>query len=212
MSSLERTLPSPDVVTLAASNRVFSYMWELLLLVVVPSVLAFAVLLAVSRVVDKRLLVKPEGMSPLATGVSAFLLGVVSALGWLTWSASTGFPGFQALLDGRVPHDYSPWQIIGCGATMVLGSLVLSAKSRNIAVGSSAAIVLTAAGFASTFSLVDALPAETNPQAGIGVALSILGIGALLFVCHIPLVAFWVNKRKKAAGTDLSTTTESASR
>lgn len=108
-----------------------------------------------------------------ATGLAAFVLGFLSCAGWLSWSADSldEFRG-PAL---PAPTTFPTWQVVACGATVVLACFVAARLSRWAVAGGLAAAVGTAAGFTTAFA-VDASSGVTS-QEGVGMAFSILGWG-----------------------------------
>lgn len=122
------------------------------------------------------------GLGPWATGVAAFALGFLACVGWLSWSADYygefRGPGLPA------PNAFPTWQVIACGATVVLVCLAAARLSRWSKAGGLAAAVGTAAGFATAVGM----DASTDPtgQAGVGVLLAelgwVIGLGLLMLV------------------------------
>lgn len=116
-----------------------------------------------------------------STGLLAFVLGVVSCVAWLSWSADyhgeLRGPGLPA------PNQFPAWQVLACGVTVVLACLVAAHLSRWAMSGGLTAAAGTAAGFTTAFS-VDA-SADITGQSGVGVGLSefgwALGLGVLMF-------------------------------
>ncbi|WP_243636656.1 hypothetical protein [Rhodococcus sp. Eu-32] len=101
------------------------------------------------------------------TGVVAFLGGFVACAGWLSWSAYGRAPGLPA------PKEFPTWQVVACGATVVLACFVAAHLSKWVKSGGLAAAVGTAAGFTTAFCV--SASADDTGQSGVGVLLSELG-------------------------------------
>ncbi len=110
------------------------------------------------------------------TGLLAFALGVLSCVGWLSWSADYkgGFrgPGLPA------PTQFPTWQVLACGLTVILACFVSAHCARWIKSGGLTAAAGTAAGFTTAFSI--GASTDVTGQAGVGVALSAIGWGLTL--------------------------------
>ncbi|WP_024795497.1 hypothetical protein [Tomitella biformata] len=130
-------------------------------------------------------------LGPWSTGLVAFPLGFLACMGWLTWSADYHGefrgPGLPA------PNEFPTWQVIACGATVVLVCFVAARLSRWAIAGGLAAAAGTAAGFATAFSV--AASTDSTGQSGVGVALSMIGwavgLGVLMLVR-----GFWMAGRR----------------
>jgi hypothetical protein len=103
-------------------------------------------------------------------------------VGWLSWSADYHGefrgPGLPA------PTQFPTWQVIACGATVVLVCLASAHLSRWATAGGLAAAAGTAAGFTTAFSVNAST--DVTGQAGVGVVLSEIGwsvsLGLLMLV------------------------------
>ncbi|NLE81583.1 MAG: hypothetical protein GX610_18770 [Rhodococcus sp.] len=108
-----------------------------------------------------------------STGLIAFGLGFLSCAGWLSWSADYfgqfRGPGLPA------PNQFPTWQVVACGATVVLVCLASAHLSRWVLAGGLAAATGTAAGFTAAFCVVAST--DVTGQAGVGVMLSEVGWG-----------------------------------
>ncbi|MGV8875533.1 MAG: hypothetical protein ACOH2Q_23620 [Rhodococcus sp. (in: high G+C Gram-positive bacteria)] len=156
------------------------FLWIVFIFVGLPS--AFCALIfwfRSSRSYEDR------GTGPLgawSTGLLAFVLGFVSCAGWLSWSASQRGefrgPGLPA------PNQFPTWQVVACGATVVLGCFLAAHLSRWTATGGRVAALATTAGFSTAFCIEAST--DVTGQSGVGVVLCMigwgLGLGALMLV------------------------------
>lgn len=126
------------------------------------------------------------------TGLVAYVLGFLSCAGWLSWSADYAGEFRGPALPA--PTKFPTWQVVACGATVVLACFVAAHLSRWTQAGGLAAATGTAAGFTTAFA-VDASRTITS-QEGVGMGLSILGWGICLGVL-MTLRGVWLTSRKK---------------
>lgn len=108
-----------------------------------------------------------------ATGVLAFVFGFLACAGWLSWSADHmgefRGPGLPA------PNHFPTWQVISCGATVVLLCLLAAHLSRWRKAGGYAAALGTTAGFSTAFCVSASM--DVTGQSGVGVLLCVIGWG-----------------------------------
>lgn len=113
-----------------------------------------------------------------ATGVVAFVFGFVSCAGWLSWSAEQSGefrgPGLPA------PNQFPTWQVVACGATVVLLCFLAAHLSRWAKSGGYAAALGTTAGFSTAFCVEAST--DVTGQSGVGVLLCMIGWGISLSV------------------------------
>lgn len=144
--------------------------------VVIPLAIAGGVVAVIHRSERKA---PRGGLGMWATGAIALLLGFLTCAGWLSWTAAdhdgnVRGPGLPA------PTSFPSWQVIACGATMVLACFLAAHWSRTLFAGGLAAAAGTAGGFTAAFC-VDAARTVTS-QEGIGLFLSIVGWGLSLSI------------------------------
>ncbi|CCQ14623.1 putative integral membrane protein [Rhodococcus sp. AW25M09] len=108
-----------------------------------------------------------------STGLLAFVLGFLSCAGWLSWSAAQRGefrgPGLPA------PNQFPTWQMVACGATVVLACFFAAHLSRWAKTGSRVAALGITAGFSTAFCF-DA-STDITGQSGVGVLLCMIGWG-----------------------------------
>lgn len=108
-----------------------------------------------------------------ATGALAFVSGFASCAGWLSWSASQRGefrgPGLPA------PNQFPTWQVVACGATVVVLCLLAAHLSRWASTGGYAAALGTTAGFSTAFCVEAST--DVTGQSGVGVLLCMIGWG-----------------------------------
>lgn len=155
-----------------------------LIFVAVPTVLSLAFLWAVSRSQSAN------GGSDLrgpraAPCILALLAGFASAAGWLTRN------DHYSIIDSihlGAPTEFPKYQVIGCGITLVLFSMLVTLRSRSNLFGAAGVTVCTAAGFATAFAL-DASTYDVASQEGIGVVFAYFGVGFLVLLTNVISVA-----------------------
>ncbi|KJF23578.1 hypothetical protein C7T36_07145 [Rhodococcus sp. AD45-ID] len=178
------------------------FLWMVLIFVGVPTMISAGIISSIWRSERTRpeqssnrsAATQPAGGGPLGlwtTGLVAFLLGLLSCVGWLSWSVDYRGefrrPGLPA------PTQFPTWQVVACGITVILACFVAAHFSRWTTAGGFAAAVGTTAGFTTAFSV--AASTDATGQAGVGVVLSALGWGACLSVLML-LRGIWVNRQR----------------
>lgn len=125
-----------------------------------------------------------------ATGLVASALGFLACAGWLSWSADSAGQFRSPALPA--PNKFPTWQVVACGATVVLACFVAAHLSRWTKAGGLAAAMGTTAGFTTAFA-VDASRTIAS-QEGVGLAFSVLGWGIGLGVL-MTLRGIWLTSR-----------------
>ncbi|CAM2908190.1 ABC transporter permease [Prescottella defluvii] len=178
------------------------FLWVVAIFVGVPT--AFGAFIVRSAWRSEQAGVEPATARPTGTGrlglwttgLIAFVLGFLSCAGWLSWSAdSAGRVRGPAL---PAPTQFPTWQVVACGATVVLACLAAAHLSRWAVAGGLAAAAGTAAGFTTAFAV--AASVGVTSQEGIGVAFSILGWGMGLGLLMLIRGAWLTTRRNRAAG------------
>ena len=177
------------------------FLWVVFIFVGVPTAIGAAVIRSSWRAERANLttsISRPTGTGRLGlwtTGLLAFVLGFLSCAGWLSWSAdSNGDVRGPAL---PAPTKFPTWQVVACGATVVLVCLVAAHLSRWAVSGGLAAAAGTAAGFTTAFAV--AASVGVTSQEGIGVAFSELGWGIGLVVLMAVRGAWLTGRRGRRA-------------
>lgn len=131
---------------------------------------------------------------PLIGMAMAFISGILSAGLWMSWNSDSPITHY---FQRGAPTQFPAWQIIGCGATVViLSALILFKYSqhRNVL---SCATVITAAGFTTVYA--HAASFGVSAQGAAGVLLSWIGINLLLLVTNsICLGVIKLRERRKS--------------
>lgn len=128
-----------------------------------------------------------------ATGLFGALLGFLSGLLWLSWSAA-GNDGSFVTPAIQVPGSFPAWQVVLCGAFVVGIAVVAALSSKRLNAGALAAALGTAAGFTTWFAMAVATPVTS--QEGIGVAMSIVGVTFSLSVSNYVVALIRAKKIK----------------
>lgn len=111
----------------------------------------------------------------LLTFLIAIAAGVVVWLSWLTWDS-------YYLDEQGIQHGpYSPWQVVACGATMVVVTVALGLFSRWPYSGPFAVALGATFGFSMAWG-VDALSQDVTGLAGAGLLFLIIGASTGLLV------------------------------
>lgn len=151
------------------------FLWIVFIFVAVPS--AFVALL-LWRGATKGEEAGTGRLGVWATGALAFVFGFVSCAGWLSWSANymgeVRGPGLPA------PNKFPTWQVVACGATVVLLCLLAAHLSRWGRTGGYVAALGTTAGFSTAFCVEAST--DVTGQSGVGVLLCMIGWGVSLSV------------------------------
>lgn len=147
------------------------FLWPTFILVVVPTTVLLIFLL------------RKETYTNLSAWLmkltKAFLAGFFTAVVWLSWGP--GRPVIEVFVHGA-PVNFAHWQIVGCGATLIILDLLIFSRSKRTVQDLIGISTCAAAGFSTAFALGTAFGA--NPQLGIGIFLSYIGIGILLLVVN----------------------------
>lgn len=140
----------------------------------------------------------PGANSPSKTllkgGALAFLVGFFAAAVWLAWSPTSGLSDF---LQHGAPTNFSQWQIISCGTTVVIGSTLVSlffSKSFKDVLTIS---LITGAGFGMAFSA--GVSFGPTSQEGVGIFFSFIGISLLCAFLNSMFFALFKLFERKAS-------------
>lgn len=152
------------------------FLWIVFIFVGVPSAFCALLLWRKSSKSEKGMGAGRLGLW--ATGATAFVFGFVSCAGWLSWSADQRGqfrgPGLPA------PREFPTWQVVACGATVVLLCLWAARLSRWTETGRYTAALGTTAGFSTAFCIEAST--DATGQSGVGVVLCMVGWGLALSV------------------------------
>ncbi|KAB1504414.1 hypothetical protein F7230_04935 [Corynebacterium sp. 320] len=154
--------------------RFDDFLWVSFIFVIVPSLIG---VFLVRRASARRISPWRESVK---LYVYAATVGFFSAAAWLSWNSHSGIADF---VRRGAPAHYPPWQIVCCGATVILGSLAVSLLYARFFSDVLIVSGLTGAGFSAAF-VIDAsfgVPA----QEGIGVVFSYIGISCLCGLVNI---------------------------
>lgn len=167
---------SDNVVLMAADFSWSQFLWIVSIFVAVPS--AFWALLLWGRSSKQEEGAGPGPLGAWATGLLALVFGFVSCAGWLSWSAEQRGefrgPGLPA------PNQFPTWQVVACGATVVLLCFGAAHLSRWAKTGGYVAALGTTAGFSTAFCI--SASTDVTGQSGVGVVLCLIGWGVSLSV------------------------------
>ncbi|MGP6174749.1 hypothetical protein [Corynebacterium sp. A21] len=105
------------------------------------------------------------------TGLIGAVLGLLTFIGWLSWSGPNKGGGFYGP-SLPMPHSFPVWQVVACGVTTVGLALLTSLCCRRLVPGALAAALGTGAGFSAGFALGAAN--EVTSQEAVGVLLSMM--------------------------------------
>lgn len=126
---------------------------------------------------------KSDKLSPPRTlfkgSALAFLVGLFSAVIWLSWSPTSGLSDF---LRYGAPRDFPQSQIIGCGVTVTIGSAIIATFFSRYFKDVLALSIFTAAGFSVAFSI--GVSFGTLSQEGVGIFFSFVGISTLCAIVN----------------------------
>lgn len=140
----------------------------------VPLVIGLLILVPLSRKVQDD---TGKGLSLRATGLLAGLAGFLAPALWLTWSGYNETPLDFSL---PAPNRFPEWQIIALALTYFVPIFVLGLKMRRPFVGAFALAVGGAIG-STTAMIVDVAFMDTTSQEGIGVFITLFGVGLITF-------------------------------
>lgn len=143
----------------------------------VPSVFILTLVFSCVSPERKTYRVSLVGLKAVLFGV---LAGFVSAFLWLSWNETSGMLG--AFKYGA-PACYPRWQIVCCGLTVILLSVLILIKYTHGFPGAVGVAVSVSAGFSTAFSL-DASMIDATSQEGVGVAFSYIGIGLMCLIVN----------------------------
>jgi len=153
------------------------FAWIVFLFVSVPGLVGIGVVALLAR--NMRRDRGERGPGLWATGGLALVLGFVACAGWLSWTASDH--------DGRAqppalpaPNSFPQWQVLACGATVVLFWWLASRVSRWETVGGVTAALGTTCGFSTAFCVGAAQ--DSTGLSAVGVMMCMAGWGLGLFV------------------------------
>lgn len=123
----------------------------------------------------------PGPLSRAATACVAFLLGFVTCVGWLSWSGNSGILEFSY----PPPTEFPPWQVWGCGITLVMASVSVVWLAKRKKSGSLISPLYIASGFATAMAV--GVSHGATSQGGVGVVFSMfgltVGLGIVTAVC-----------------------------
>ena len=170
------------------------FLWGAFIFAIVPSVVILIPLMIGAWNIKSQRAKKPF---PLIGMARAFISGILSAGLWLSWNSDSPIPHY---FQRGAPTQFPAWQVIGCGATVVILSaliLIKYSRHRNVL---SCATVITTAGFTTAYAHAASFGVST--QEAVGVFLSYIGINLLLLVTNgICLgVIKWREPRKSNQG------------
>ncbi|APT83776.1 hypothetical protein [Corynebacterium aquilae] len=127
-----------------------------------------------------------------APGLLAYLLGLVSFVGWLSWNTTNGF---EELLHYGPPAVFPAWQVAGCGITLVVGTIVLNVLHSRSLREVVAFAALIAAGCATAMSLAGSFGVTAQEGVGVGFAY----IGGVVGAAVVGAVVFALSKLRARA-------------
>jgi hypothetical protein len=123
----------------------------------------------------------PGPLSRAATACVALLLGFVTCVGWLSWSGYSDSVEFSY----PPPTEFPPWQIWGCGITLVMCSVSAFLLAERKKSGSLISPLYIASGFATAMAV--GVSHGATSQGGVGVVFSMfgltIGLGIVTAVC-----------------------------
>ncbi|AWB83127.1 hypothetical protein [Corynebacterium liangguodongii] len=139
--------------------------------VVIPTVLTLVVFFAIG----------PKSYRPTLWKICLIgvLTGFFAAAAWLSWDPHS--PMSEVLYRGA-PTQFSPWQIVGCGATLIIANALTIWCCERAPSGVMALPISTTAGFATAFSFGVSFGVST--QEAVGIFLSYAGVGTLLLLTN----------------------------
>lgn len=154
------------------------FLWVSFILVLIPTVVVY---MLINRHVpewghDSRL--------PRRVPVASFLVGLLSAAFWLSWSPRSSIEEF--FLYGA-PKHFPEWQIIGCGISLILGSSIIAYVNSESVKESLIISFLTGSGFGEAFAFDSAF--GVSSQEGIGVVFAFAGVALLCIPLNLIIVA-----------------------
>ncbi|KAB1504415.1 hypothetical protein F7230_04940 [Corynebacterium sp. 320] len=164
--------------------RFDDFMWSSTIFVVVPTLICLVVfwLSCGKEVAFRSKLLKGE--------LYAFCVGFMSAACWLSWNS---YSTLETFVKYGPPADYPVWQIICCGATVIIGSLFISHFFSQCYPDVLAISLLTGAGFAIAFACGASF--GVTAQEGIGIVFSFVGITILCLVVNVTTFSVVLLKR-----------------
>ncbi|MGO3377606.1 MAG: hypothetical protein ACTILH_09705 [Corynebacterium casei] len=137
----------------------------------------------------------PKRFMPVPGMALAVLVGLVSALIWLTWDGSSGPVNF---FQHGMSNQFMVWQVICCGITIIaLSGLVTAKYSRRSGVLPTVT-VFSAAGFTTFFCFGVSYGVST--QEGVGVLFSYAGMNLMLLITNGILLAVLRSRGSQSEG------------
>ena len=165
------------------------FLWVAFILVLVPTVVVYAL---INRHVPES---AQNSRLPYKAPVASFLVGLLSAAAWLSWSPGSNIEEF--FLYGAPTH-FPKWQIIGCGISLILGSGIIAYVNYRSVKESLIIALLTGSGFGTAFAFDAAF--GISSQEGIGVVFAFVGIALLCTPFNLLAVAIRriINRKSSA--------------
>ncbi|MDK7134007.1 MULTISPECIES: hypothetical protein [unclassified Corynebacterium] len=154
------------------------FLWVIFILVLIPTVVVY---ILINRHVPENC---HNSRLPRRAPVASFLVGLLSAAFWLSWSPRSSIGDF--FLYGA-PNQFPKWQIIGCGISLILGSGIIAYVNSGSVRGTLIISLLTGSGFGAAFAF-DASFGVTS-QEGIGVVFAFVGVALLCIPLNLLFVA-----------------------
>ena len=154
------------------------FLWAAFILVLVPTVVVY---ILINRHVPENC---HNSRLPRRAPVASFLVGLLSAAFWLSWSPRSSIGDF--FLYGA-PNHFPKWQIIGCGISLILGSSIIAYVNYRSIKESLIIALLTGSGFGTAFAFNAAF--GVSSQEGIGVVFAFVGIVLLCTPFNLLFVA-----------------------
>lgn len=154
------------------------FLWVVFILVLIPTVVVY---ILINRLPDEK---GNNSRLSYRAPIVSFLLGLLSAAVWLSWSPRSNIETF--FLRGA-PNNFPEWQIICCGIFLIIGSSIIAYVNSESVKESLIISLLTGSGFSAAFA-VDA-SFGTSSQEGIGVVFAFAGVTLLCIPLNLLSVA-----------------------
>lgn len=128
---------------------------------------------------------RPGSLSRAATACVAFILGFFTCVAWLSWSGYSD----SLELSYPPPTEFPPWQVWGCGITLVICSVSVLLLAKRKKSGSLISPLYIASGFATAMAV--GVSHGATSQGGVGVVFAMFGLTIGLGIVTVVCARLW---------------------